>query len=484
METTSARPVVVEPGGTGVVAHVGLHALCAFADRLGLGDSLSAAIPLRGERAPLHDRGKVLVQQMATIAGGGESCADIEYLRAEETLFGFVPSDSTVWRTFHEIAPKTRAALKCALAKVRVKVWRRALVTIGTDPVVLDVDASLVEIHNEGKQGTGPTYKGGYGFHPLLLFADATGEALAAMLRPGNAGANTVADHLVVTDEAITQLPDEIASGHREGDDRSLVKREVVIRSDSAGCTEDFLKGCRARNIGFSVVARRNAQVEGAILDAIGMEECWAPAFRQDGELREGAAVIELTSLVELSGFPTGTRLIVRREPLHPGAQQSLFPSLEFRYWGHYTDQAGDPVTLDAFMRAHAHVEEHISRLKDSGLLRFPFSSLEANKNWLFCVCAAADLVRWFQLLCLDGELALARPKALRWSFFHAPGRLVRSARARDRPHLGRLAECRGAPRCLPANRPHHLNAANPGAWDAVVPPRSYARWRRCQLSK
>ena len=429
METTSARPVIVEPGGSGVVAHVGLHALCSFADRLGLGAALSSRIPICSERAPLHDRGKVLVHQMAVLAGGGESCADVEHLRSEETLFGFVPSDSTVWRTFHEITPETRQALKEALAEVRAKVWRRSATTMGTAPVVLDVDASLVEIHNEGKAGTGPTYKGGYGFHPLLLFADATGEALSSMLRPGNAGANTVADHLVVLDEGVAQLPDEIAQGHREGDERSLVEREVVIRSDSAGCTEDFLGGCRARNVGFSVVARRNAQVEAAIFDAIGLEECWEPALRQDGELRDGAAVIELTSLVDLSIYPEGTRLIVRREPLHPGAQHSLFPALDFRYWGFYTDQDGDPVTLDCFMRAHAHVEEHISRLKDSGLLAFPFSSLEANKNWLFAVTASADLVRWFQLLCLDGSLALARPKALRWSFFHAPGRLVRSGR-------------------------------------------------------
>jgi Transposase DDE domain group 1 len=429
MQVTSARAVVVEPGGNGVVAHVGLHALCAFADRLGLGDALSSVIPRRGERAPLHDRGKVLVQQMATIAGGGESCADVEYLRAEPTLFGFVPSDSTVWRTFHEISATTRAALVSVLAGVRAKVWRRSSLTNGSDPVVLDVDASLVEIHSEGKQGTGPTYKGGFGFHPLVVFADATGECLASMLRPGNAGANTVADHLQVTDEAIAQLPEELAAGHHDGDDASLVQREVVIRADSAGCTEEFLKGCRARNIGFSVVCRRTSQIEEAIFCAIGIEQCWTPAVRQDGEPREGAAVIELTSLVDLPSYPTGTRLIVRREPLHPGAQQSLFPSLEYRYWGFYTDQDGDPVALDCFMRAHAHVEEHISWLKDAGLLRFPFSSLEANKTWLFCVTAAAGLVRWFQLICLDGELALARPKALRWSLFHAPGRLVRRAR-------------------------------------------------------
>jgi hypothetical protein len=429
METTSARPVIVEPGGKGIVAHVGLHALCCFADRLGLGDSLSSRMAVRGERLPLHDRGKVLVQQMAVIAGGGESCADIEYLRSEASLFGNVPSDSTVWRTFHEIAAATREELKVGLAEVRAKVWNRSAVTVGTDPVTLDVDASLVTIHTEQKHGTGPTYKGGWGFHPLLVFAEPTGECLAGMLRPGNATANAVADHVVVLDEAIAQLPPEIAAGHHVGDDACLVVREVVIRSDSAGCSEGFLAACRARHVGFSVVARRSAQVEAAIFDAIGLEECWAPAVCQDGKLREGAAVIELTSLVDLAKYPAGTRLIVRREPLHPGAQQSLFPATDFRYWGHYTDRDGDPVALDVFMRAHAHVEEHIARLKDSGLCRFPFSSLEANKTWLFCVAAAADLVRWFQLLCLEGALAVARPKTLRWSFFHAPGRLVRSAR-------------------------------------------------------
>jgi len=429
MEITSARSVVVGPGGTGVVAHVGLHALCSFADRLGLTDALSAQVPWHGERAPRHDRGKLLVQQMAVLAGGGESCADIEHLRTQPTLFGAVASDSTVWRAFHEITPETRDALRVALGEVRRSVWSRSSVTAAVDPIVLDVDASLVDIHTEDKEGTGPNYKGGFGFHPLFVFADLSGECLASMLRPGNANAGTVVDHLGLLDEAIAQLPSEIAAGHHEGDDPSLVVREVVIRADSAGCSEGFLAGCRARNVAFSVVARRNAQVEAAIFDAVGIEEIWSPATRQDGELRESAAVTELTSLVDLSRYPEGTRFIVRREPLHPGAQRSLFPSLDFRYWGHYSDRSGDPVQLDQEMRAHAHVEEHIGRLKESGLLRFPFSSLEANRTWLFLVTAAADLVRWFQLLCLTGALASAHPKTLRWSLFHAPGRLVRSAR-------------------------------------------------------
>jgi hypothetical protein len=378
---------------------------------------------------PLHDRGKVLVQSMLMLAGGGESCADIEHLRAQEDLFGSTPSDSTVFRTFHEISPDVRDALAEAFASVRAEVWRRCAATKGEAPVILDIDASLVEIHTESKEGTGPHYKGGWGFHPMFCFADVSGEALSGLLRAGNAGANTVADHVSVLDAAVAQLPAEIALGHGAGDDGALVVRPLVVRTDSAGCTHGFVWAARARNIGFFVVARSNAQVHAAIFDTVGLEEIWEPAVQQDGSPREGAAVADLSELVDLSEWPEGTRLIVRREPLHPGAQHSLFPSLEFRYWGHYSDQDGGPVELDQTMRAHAHVELHIARLKDSGLLAFPFSDLEANRTWMANVMMAADLVRWFQLLCLDGSWAKAQPKALRWGLFHAPGRLVRSGR-------------------------------------------------------
>jgi len=427
----SASHVIVEPGGTGVVAHVGLHALGCFADRMGLGDSLSARIPLTGERLPVHDRGKVLVHSALMLAGGGESCADIEHLRFQPDLFGSVPSDSTVFRTFHEIGSTTRSGIGEAMAELRAKVWSRSSVTTGSAPVVLDIDASLVEVHTDGKQNAAPTYKGGFGFHPMFCFADATGEVLSGVLRPGNAGANTVADHLDVLDAAIAQLPTSIAAGHRHGDDESMANRTVVVRADSAGCTEGFLAGCRARNVHFFVTARSNPQVTAAVLDAIGLEGVWEPARTQGGEPRVGAAVCELTSLITDDKLPAGTRLIVRREPLHPGAQRSLFPSLDFRYWGFYTDAAGSPVELDATMRAHAHVERHIQRLKDSGLARMPFTSFEANATWMMAVMLSADLVRWFQLLCFDGSWVDARPKAMRWGIFHAPGRLVRRSRQR-----------------------------------------------------
>jgi len=445
VNANSTRRVMVEPGGTGVAAHVGLHALGSFADRLGLGDSLSSCLPWAGAGIPVHDRGKVLVQTALMLAGGGESCLDIEFLRTGVDLFGAVPSDTTVARTFHEITPTKRAALVGVLAKVRAEVWRRSQATTGRDPVVLDIDASLVEIHSENKEQAAPTYKGGYGFHPMFCFADATGETLSALLRPGNAGANTVADHISVLDAAIAQLPADVAAGHRSGEDPKAVKRKMIVRADSAGCTEDFLKACRERHVGFCVTARSNAQVTAAIFDAIGIDEVWLPALAQDGEPKEGAAVAELTSLIERARLPEGTRVIVRREPLHPGAQRSLFPSLDFRYWGFYTDQAGDPRDLDVTMRAHAHVEQHIARLKDSGLCRFPFTSFDDNATWLMVVAMATDLVRWFQLLCLHAAWRDARPKALRWGIFHAPGRLVHSARRRivriieDWPTTGEL---------------------------------------------
>jgi hypothetical protein len=423
--------VIVEPGGTGVVAHVGLHALGWFADRLGLGDALSARIPLTGERLPVHDRGKVLVHTALMLAGGGESCADIEHLRLQPALFGSVPSDSTVFRTFHQLDEKTRAEIGLAMAEMRAEVWSRSSMTTGSGPVVLDLDASLVEIHTDGKEQAAPTYKGGFGFHPMFCFADATGEVLSGALRPGNAGANTVSDHLMVLDQAIAQLPTSIAVGHRAADDPEAVRRAVVVRADSAGCTEGFLSGCRARNVSFFVTARSNPQVTSAICDAIGIDQVWEPALTQAGEPRNGASVCELTSLITDQKLPDGTRLIVRREPLHPGAQRSLFPSLEFRYWGFYTDAEGSPVELDATMRAHAHVERHIQRLKDSGLSRMPFTSFCANANWMMAVAMSADLVRWFQLLCFDGSWVDARPKAMRWGIFHAPGRLIHRSRRR-----------------------------------------------------
>ena len=428
MNSSATNRVKVESSGTGVAAHVGLHALGQLADQLGLGALLSSRVAPTGERLPAHERGKVLTQLALVLAGGGDSCADIEHLRIQEELFGSVPSDTTVFRTLHEFDAAGRAQLMVALAEVRAKVWKK-LDTDTTKPVILDFDASLVDVESENKQQAAANFKGGFGFHPIFVFCDQTGETLAAKLRPGNAGANTVADHVEVFDAALAQLPASITDGHHVGDDPTNATRVVIARADGAGCTSGFLNACRERNVQFSVTVRSNAQLSTAISKVSTNKRVWRRALTQKGERRPGAEVTEVTDRLDLSGLPEGTRCIIRREPLHPGAQRSLFPSYDYRYWGFYTDCAGTPVTLDQQMRAHAHVEQHILRLKESGLTSMPFTNFEANATWLMTVALASDLVRWFQLLCLSGEWQQVRPKRLRWELFHAPGRLLYSAR-------------------------------------------------------
>jgi len=436
MNATSTRTVVVEAGGTQVVGHVGLHALGSFADRLAVGETLSEAVGWSGSGTPIHDRGRVLTQALLMLAGGGDSCSDIEALGSQDRLFADVCSDTTLYRTFTDtLDPDAVERARRAMAGIRGEVWRRTAATNGDDAVILDVDATFVEIHSENKVGAAAHYAGGFGFHPVFCFADATGDALSGMLRSGNATANDTADLLAVVDDAVAQLPAAVAAGHQPSDHPDLVERQVVVRSDSAGGTHTFTAGLRRRNIGFQVVARSQTAVAAAITTANEDPRRWETAVNQDGSVIKPTnggsvtAVCDVTDLVDLSGWPEGTRLIIRRQPLHPGAQTSLLPDLEYRFWGHYTDQAGDPVELDRKMRAHAHVEDHIARLKDSGLERFPFTDWEANQAWLQTVMWAADLASWFQLLCLSGPLARAKPKRLRWTFWHAPARIVTTAR-------------------------------------------------------
>ena len=176
--------------------------------------------------------------------------------------------------------------------------------------------------------------------------------------------------------------------------------RPVVLRTDSAGCSTKIAEACRVRNVGFSLVARRNDAIDSAIAAVPATDKCWQRAIRQSGDARPGAAVADLTDYVDTADWPDRTRLIVRREPRHPGratlvhaeevirpalepatpgAQRSLFPSDAWRYWGHWTDQTGPAAERDAHTRAHAVVEDHIAALKDAGLTRLPFTDFDAN---------------------------------------------------------------------------------------------------------
>ena len=219
MNATSTVERLRVTGGDGSTAQlVGAHMLGELADRVGLSSAYSAAVPWAGERAPVHDRGRLLAQVAVMLAAGGRCVADMAALRDQPSLFGTVASDPTIWRCFDAIDSDVLDELRAARANARAAVWQQRR---RRGPVVLDVDASLVEIHSENKQQAASHYKGGFGFHPMFCFSD-EGEALAGMLRPGNAAANSGADQLAVVDLAIAQLPADVAVGHRCGDDSDV----------------------------------------------------------------------------------------------------------------------------------------------------------------------------------------------------------------------------------------------------------------------
>jgi len=428
--TAWAKDLRVTADGTGVVSHVGAALLRMLADRAGLTDALSGALARRG-RWPVHDRGRVLVDLAVMIADGGEAICDIDVLRHQREVFGAVASDSTVWRALDEVGAVQRRRIAAARARVRARMWklfggppqaRAAEREVGAGVVVLDVDSTIVLAHSD-KDGAAPTYKHSYGFHPILVTCDNTGELLAMKLRPGNAGANTATDHLDVLAEAIAQVP----AGHR---------RHLLVRGDSAAATHAVLDWLTSQNtarrqveysLGWSIGEPERAAITGLPASA------WSPAIDADGGVRDGAQVAELTGLLQLGTWPAGMRVIVRRERPHPGAQLSLFEERDgWRYTAFVTNtRAGALQWLEARHRAHARVEDRIRCAKDTGLGRLPSREFAINQAWCVAAAIAADLIAWLQLHALDGDLAKAEPKRLRYRLLHTAARLVRGQRRR-----------------------------------------------------
>jgi len=292
--------------------------------------------------------------------------------------------------------------------------------------VVLDVDATIVIAHSE-KENAAATFKRTFGFHPLGVWCDNTSEFLAAKLRSGNAGSNTTADHIEVLTEAIAQIP----GTHR---------KKLLIRSDGAGASHGLLDWLHAQGQvrGRSVEYSVGFAVTEKLRDAINLvpKKIWAPAIDADGGIREGGDVAELTGLLNLSKWPDGMRVIVRRERPHPGAQLSLFEERDgWRYQAFVTNTAtGQLAFLEARHRAHARVEDRIRHAKDTGLGRFPSREFKINQAWLMLTQIAADLVAWTRLLGCTGDasgLAACEPKALRYRLLHTPARLTHGARRR-----------------------------------------------------
>ena len=416
--TNWASSFEVTTDGTGVVGHAGAALLRELADRVGL----TSALGWRGsqDRRRRHPDAAVLRDLAVMLADGGDCLSDLAALRDQPELFGPVASTPTAWRVLERAAhdPDGLARLRAARAHARARAW-----TAGGDPdvelLVIDADATLVLAHSDHKEGAAGTYKHTFGFAPLLAYLDrgaAPGEPLAGVLRPGNAAAGSSDDLIELVDLALAQLP---AASHQQ---------PVLVRSDSAGASTRLAWHLYDRGVGFSLGMPIDAHVREAILAQ--PEQAWTPAVDADGQVRDGAEVCELTGWVDLGTWPAGTRLLCRREDAHPGAQLRFTDHDGHRFQVFLTDQPdGDLACLELRHRQRARVEDRIRAAKATGLSNLPFDMFRRNQVWLELVLAAQDLVCFTQALLLEGALALAEPKTLRYRLLHTAARVVRHAR-------------------------------------------------------
>lgn len=437
MKRTGSRPkVVVSADGRGVVGHAGTRLLADVAEVTGLTGGFSQALSSLRQRDSGHDPGRMAVDVAVMLADGGQAIGDIAVLRDQLELFGVVASDATVWRVLNAIGPGLDR-LRAARAAAREVAWAQLAQTRDGLPasqaaghdvpgLVIDIDASIVACHSE-KQSAAPTWKGSFGYYPIFAFCDNTREALAGLLRKGNAGSGTAVDHIEVLDAAMAQIPDVHRYGH-----------DILVRTDTAGCSKAFLAHIRGlRRCGMHTFFSVGVPVTQPIRDAIVHAYAWIPALDADGDLRDGAEVVEITHLVTpnvLAAYPAGTRLIVRRERPHPGAQLDLFDTIEG--WRHQVFATDTPVAgggslqyLEVRHRGHARVEDRIRCGKDTGFGRFPSRLFHINQAWLELAMTGIDLIAWTQMLLLDGDLAKAEPKKLRYRLLHTAARIVRTGR-------------------------------------------------------
>jgi hypothetical protein len=441
--------VQTDTAGTAIVSLAGAVGLVETVRVAGLDRALSQALmPWRKPQAR-HDPGKIITDLALSLAVGGDCLADVAVLRDQPGVFGPVASDPTVSRLIDTLAAdaaKALAAINTARAAVRARVWSQAgdhapnhAASID-DPLIVDLDATLLTSHSD-KEHAAPTFKRGFGFHPLLAFADhgqaGTGEPLSFLLRKGNAGSNTAADHIAVTRAAFAQLP-----GHRPG---RRPGKSVLVRTDGAGCTHAFvswLAGQRVQySLGFTLPSNFADQV--SILDSA---KSWSPALDSEEQVRPDAYVADATGLLDLAAWPAGMRVIVRKEKPHPGAQLRITDVNGWRVTAFATNTpaTGGPHRSDGHLelrhRRRARCEDRIRIAKDTGLTNLPLHDFNQNKIWLAIVALAVELTAWWQMLALAEHPARRwEPKRLRLRLFSIAGRLADHGRTR-RLHLAATA--------------------------------------------
>lgn len=426
----SRRPIVTADG-EGLVSRTGVLLLRELTVESGLAQGWTDVLLDTYKTLPtVHAPGRVLADLAVMIADGGDALTHLATLRDQEKLFGTVASEATAWRCVERVDDEHLARLQVARAAARERAWTAGAGPQACDGLVIDIDATITIAHSE-KENAAKTWKKTFGFHSLLAYLDrpdiSGGEGLAGILRPGNAGSNTTADHVQILDMALAALPQYARP--KVGARKSPT---VLIRTDSAGATHGFAAHCRGRGCGYSMGFTINQTTQDAILTI--PEAAWTPAVDIDGQPRDGAWVAEITGLLDLDTWPSGSRVLVRKERPHPGAQLRFTDTDGHRFTAFITDTGpGGPkrqlADLETRHRSHARVEDRIRCAKATGLRNLPCKDYAMNRVWLELALTAGDLLAWTQALCLEGQLARCEPAALRYRILHIAARLVHTGR-------------------------------------------------------
>lgn len=380
-----------------------------------------------------HAPGQVFADLAVAIADGGDCVSHIEVFGDQHQVCGPVASMPTTWRLLDRIDPARLPGIRAARAAARERAWAAGAGPDLTGLLRIDFDATVTISHSEDKENAAKTWKRTYGFHPLLAFLDrpevSGGEALAGLLRPGNAGSNTAADHVTVLEQALAALPPQARP--RPGAPDSV---RVVARSDSAGATHAFAKACRDKGVLFSFGFPVDTRIQ-AIVDEV-PDHCWQPAIDTAGGIRAGAWVAEVTGMLDLTAWPAGAKVILRAERPHPGAQLTFTDTDGHRITAFITDIPdrlipGQTAGLELHHRHHARVEDRIREGKATGLRNLPCRGWDENVAWLETLLAATDLVCWTKLLGFTATPALAHAEiaTFRNLVLHVAARLTHSAR-------------------------------------------------------
>ena len=369
--------------GKGLVGQAGAVLLRKLADQVGLTGALGSALARAG-KFPLVDRGIALVSMAVAIVLGATSMNDITLLAHHAPVLGAEPSDTTLRRTLELADPRTLDKTARVRAAVRAHVWSLICAAPGGFPwlavagkvlagwLVIDLDATLITAHSD-KQGAAPTFKKGYGFHPLGAWLANTTESLAMLLRPGNAGSNTFADHLSVLTAAIRQVP-------------ARMRSRLLVRVDGAGASHELIThlmslSSRRRTVLFTCGWMITPADEDAIRKL--PTSAWQAGLDQDGKVQQDKHAAEITHLLSrAASWPASLRWIVRRTKPSRRQAKNLTAFEKATGWRYSIIVTNIPATgilgvpgsyhpqfIDVLHREHAVVEDRVrtNKAKDLG---------------------------------------------------------------------------------------------------------------------